>query len=148
MKKIILLASLAFSINAFAQNISWSTELLHKTLKCKYCDMEYEEVFPVKIISNGNSDGEIGVLEASKMYPNQVGKTNLINQTCKGYNNPGYDHQLVEISKFKSTEYRSATKSDALDVQNHIKSNFNEIERSIFVNQCIQFAIIAIAAGK
>jgi hypothetical protein len=131
-----------------SKSISWSVEILHKISKCKYCEKEYEELFPVKIISNGNSDGEIGVLEASKMYPNQTGKINFINQTCKGYDNPGYDHKLIETNKFKTTEYRTARKSDAIDIQNHIKNNFSEIEQSIFINNCIQTVTIALAAGK
>ena len=82
------------------------------------------------------------------MYPNQAGKTNFINDDCKAYNNPASTHQLIIKNKFTTSKNKSGSTFEATDVQNAIKNNFNEIERSIFVNNCLQFITLAITAGK
>lgn len=131
-----------------ARYFTWSVVLSHKISVCQYCSEEFEEIIPIKITSNGDFDGEIAVLEAADMYPNQAGKTNFINDDCKAYNNPASTHQLIIKNKFTTSKNKSGSTFEATDVQNAIKNNFNEIERSIFVNNCLQFITLAITAGK
>lgn len=149
-KKIWLVSLILFVYvrTTLGQNISWESHYKHKISKCSYCGQKIDEVFPIKIICSEKVAGEVAVLEASQMYPNQVSKTNFINETCKGRYNPNVEHDLYVTSEYNTSMKRNGTLKDANEVQEFVKSNFNSIQKSIFTNNCLQVILVAIINGR
>jgi hypothetical protein len=142
---LILFASISTTLG---QNISWKSHYKHKISKCTYCGQKIDEVLPIKIICSEKRAGEVAVLEASQMYPNQVSKTNFINESCKGKYNPNIYHDLSVVSENNTSMNRNGTVKDANEVQELVKNNFNSIQKSIFTNNCLKVILIAIINGR